>query len=164
MSFNGVFGILDISASGLSAQRKNLEVRASNIANMQSVDSETGQPYRAREVQFNEIRPRGGFTRFLRNSKLRLARLSTRHLPSLKDRERELAMGVEAAQFEVRDAPTKKVYAPDNPNADEQGYIETSDINVVDEMVKLLSASRAYEANVTVVGAAKNMFNKALEI
>jgi len=56
------------------------------------------------------------------------------------------------------------VYAPDNPNADEQGYIETSDINVVDEMVKLLSASRAYEANVTVVGAAKNMFNKALEI
>lgn len=164
MPINNLFGVFDISASGLSAQRKNLEVRASNIANSQSIDPETGRPYSAREVEFTEVGTRRGFLGALNRVRLHLRRLSYDHLPNLKDRDKDLAMGVNAKQFQVENSPTKRVYAPNHPNADEDGYMEMADINMVDEMIKLLSAARAYEANATVMSAAKNMFKKALEI
>ena len=164
MPGNGLFGILDISASGLSAQRKNLEVRASNIANAQSIDPKTGQPYRAREVNCSEIRPVGGFRGLLQNARLRLSLKNERHLEDLSHRDKDLSMGVEATQFQDNNSPTRLVYAPEHPNADENGYIETADINMVDEMVKMMTATRAYEANATVITAAKTMFKKALEI
>jgi flagellar basal-body rod protein FlgC len=164
MPVNNLFGVFDISASGLSAQRKNLEVRASNIANSQSIDPKTGGPYAKREVQFAEISPSHGFKGALNRVRLRLRRFSNDHLPNLIDREKEVAMGVEAEQFQVQNPPTKRIYAPEHPKADEEGYLEVADINPVTEMVKLLSAARAYEANATVLSAAKSMFKKALEI
>jgi flagellar basal-body rod protein FlgC len=164
MGLSNFFGILDISASGLSAQRKNLEVRAYNIANSESVDPETGQPYTPREVFFSEIEPNRGFKAALNRFKTKLVRLSNRHISSSRSVSEGISMGVKATTVEVPDGPTKRIYSPSHPLADENGYVEVADVNPVHEMVKLLSASRAYEANATVMSAAKNMFKKALEI
>ena len=72
--------------------------------------------------------------------------------------------GVEAEEVELENTDTKLIYAPEHPNANEEGYVEVANINSIEEMVKLMSAARAYEANATVLNAAKDMFKKALEI
>jgi flagellar basal-body rod protein FlgC len=166
MSIGKIFGIFDISGSGLSAQRKNLEVRAENIANSESIDKETGEPYKSKEIRFAALPKGHGFKNLFANSKLRLLKNSQHHLDGNEDTtsSTEKSGGVEADIYEDENQKTKLIYAPDHPNANEDGYIEVADIDSIGEMVQLMSAARAYEANATVINAAKDMFKRALDI
>ncbi len=166
MAIGKIFGVFDISASGLSAQRKNLEVRAQNIANEESVDAQTGQPYKAKEIYFMAVDSRNRFQRTVNHVKLELTKVSPGHRSGFPSSTLE-SDGPSAVVTKVGEAEiqqTKLVYAPEHPNANDQGYVEVADIDSIGEMVKLISAGRAYEANATVLQAVKDMFKKALEI
>lgn len=164
LSIGKIFGVFQISGSGLSAQRRNLEVRAENIANAESFDAQTGQPYIPKEINFEAVN--NGFELSNRKSRLSLFRNSRFHFSNLSPRPpfRNDEHGVRANVVQSTVERTKLVYAPDNPNANEDGYVEVPDVNAIGEMVELMAAARAYEANATVINAAKDMFKKALDI
>jgi flagellar basal-body rod protein FlgC len=145
----GLFGALDISASGLTAERLRMSVTAENLANAQTTRGANGQPYRRKEVVLQEV-SQGGFG----------ASLATAMNAGAGAR----AGGVEVAGI-VEDATNlKTVYDPGHPDADARGYVRMPNVDTVTEMVDLISASRAYEANVTAMQAAKQMFSKTLEL
>ena len=136
----GLFDGLEISASGLTAERLRMDVTAENLANAQTTRGADGQPYRRKEVILQERG--GGFGGQL-----------------------EAAMGgVEVAGIAQDQTPLKRVYDPGHPDAADDGYVSMPNVDPVTEMVDLISASRAYEANVTAMQTAKAMFAKTLEL
>ncbi len=165
MAIGKIFGVFDISGSGLSAQRKNLEIRAENIANAESIDKKTGKPYKAKDINF--IAGDSGLSgNTLKKNRISLIRTFAQHMQGIQSHftDNSSEAGVRAEEIELKDTDTKMIYAPEHPNANEEGYVEVANINSIEEMVKLMSAARAYEANATVLNAAKDMFKKALEI
>jgi flagellar basal-body rod protein FlgC len=141
----------DISASGLEAQRIRMNVIANNIANAQTTRTEDGGPYRRRAAVFEAV---GG-------TKSRFSKL----LEGVSD-EKVLGGGVRVSEIvEATDAEAfMDVYDPTHPDADANGIVHKPNIRVVDEMVNLIDASRAYEANVTAMNATKQIAAKTLEI
>jgi flagellar basal-body rod protein FlgC len=136
----GLFDGLEISASGLTAERLRMDVTAENLANAQTTRGADGEPYRRKEVVLQERG--GGFG----------AALS------------QAIGGVEVAGVTEDETPLKRIYDPGHPDADAQGYVAMPNVDTVTEMVDLIGASRAYEANVTAMQAAKQMFAKTLEL
>jgi len=153
MGIEKIFSVLKISGAGLSAQRKWLEATASNIANVDTTETENGGPYIPRRVRFREI----GFGEILRKVAGKAGQIPSAAVSGLN-------AAVEAEQVLQQRNPTQWVYEPQNPNANEEGYVEKPNINLVKEMSNMMLASRAYEANVSVMNAAKNMIKKAIEI
>ncbi len=145
----GLFDAIDISGSGLSAERLRMDVTAENLANAQSTRGADGQPYRRKEVVLREAG--GGFETAL-TSAMGAAGGSAP------------ARGVEVVAIEEDQAPNRMVYDPGHPDADAEGYVSMPNVDPVTEMVDLISASRAYEANVTAMQTAKSMFAKTLDI
>jgi flagellar basal-body rod protein FlgC len=143
----GIFDAIDISASGLSAERLRMDVTAENLANAQTTKGADGQPYRRKEVVLREI-PQSGFGAQL------TAAIGAQARPG----------GVEVAQIATDPTPGKLVYDPGNPDANAQGYVQMPNVDTVTEMVDLIDASRAYEANVTAMQASKQLFAKTLEL
>jgi flagellar basal-body rod protein FlgC len=144
-----LFGALDISASGLTAERLRMNVTAENLANAQTTRGANGQPYRRKEVLLAEVPQGGGFGATL---------------ASAMGPKTGRAGGVEVAGI-VEDATNfKTVYDPGHPDADAKGYVKMPNVDTVTEMVDLISASRSYEANVTAMQAAKQMFTKTLDL
>jgi flagellar basal-body rod protein FlgC len=135
-----------ISASGLQAQRLRMNVISSNLANMQSTHTAKGGPYRRKEVIFSGAPVQGPSFAGLLNQATN--RLQTVQVSAIVEDGRE----------------PKQVYDPGHPDADPQGFVAMPNINLMEEMVNLMAATRSYEANVTVLDAAKNMALKALEI
>jgi flagellar basal-body rod protein FlgC len=151
-----LFNALDISATGLSAQRIRMNLIAENLANINTASTPQGGPYRRKDAVFislDAIRP---FSHFLT-----LAALDGKAIPS---RWSGTAKGVKVAKVVEDNGPAKTIYQPQHPNANAQGYVAMPNIDVVSEMVNMISAARAYEANITVLSAAKSMMQKALEI
>ena len=144
MSF---FGGLEISASGLTAERLRMDVTAGNLANAQTTQGANGQPYRRREVVLQEAQPAGGSF----GSILASASASP-------------VNGVQVAGIVEDPSDPRRVYDPGHPDADAQGYVTLPNVNPVTEMVDLISASRSYEANVTAMQSAKTLFSKTLEL
>jgi len=138
-----MFDMLDVSASGMTAQRFRLDVISNNIANVNTTRSSEGGPYRRERVVFQEKREKKTFSDYLKNSK---------------------PAGVRVASIQKDDAPFKTVYDPTHPDADAEGYVRYPNVNIVTEMVDMISALRSYEANATAIDAAKSMMSKALEI
>ena len=132
----GNFSSIDISASGLFAQRTKLDAIANNIANVNTTRTDKGGPYKRQEVVF----------------KARLGELEGGE------------GGVEVAQVLDSPEPPKMVYDPSHPDAGPDGTVAMPNVNIVEEMTDLISATRAYEANVTAITAARQMASKALEI
>jgi flagellar basal-body rod protein FlgC len=139
----GVFSALDLASSGLTAQRGRMNIIASNLANARTTKTADGAgPYKRKDPVF-QAKP-----------------LETRTFdPVLRAASR-----VELTQ--VRDDPTpgQKVYEPGHPDADPRGYVEYPNVNVVTEMVNLMTASRAYEAGVTSIESLKTMARSAIKI
>jgi flagellar basal-body rod protein FlgC len=166
-----LFQAFDVSAGGLSAQRARLNVISTNLANAQTTRTAEGGPYKRRVVRVEEGPAGAGTTLFERMLEakraggLDVSRTSPRHLaePDLV----ELPGLHEGVRFQVEtDEKTKGrlEYDPGHPDANADGYVEYPNVEVVREMVDLMAASRAYEANVTVINATKAMLRKALEI
>ncbi|MFH1569235.1 MAG: flagellar basal body rod protein FlgC [Gemmatimonadota bacterium] len=161
-----IFDTLDISASGLSAQRRKLTSIASNIANVDTTRTDEGGPYKRRRVVMLEAPKLTKFSTMLEERKSRLRRTEGKHMLEGEPRPGEIFVGSGVDTQEVREEPTKPrlVYDPNHPDAREDGYVVYPDINVITEMVDMIAASRAYEANATVLGAAKDMVNRSLDI
>ncbi len=136
----GIFSSFDVSASGLTANRLWMDVIASNIANAQTTHTPEGGPYRRREVVFS-------------------TRLQDASQPGL-----EGGQGVRVVEIREDESPPRLVYDPEHPDAREDGYVEMPNIDAVTELVDMLVASRAYEANAAAMEAAKAMLSRALDI
>ena len=143
-----MFGGMEISASALTAQRLRMNVTAENLANAQTTRGADGQPYRRKEVVLQSV-TQGGFG----------AQLS-----AAMGGGGVRAGGVEVAQIAEDQTNGKLVYDPSHPDANDEGYVTMPNVDTVTEMVDLIDAQRAYEANVTAMQASKQMFAKTLEI
>lgn len=130
-----LFNLLSIAGSALAAQSVRLNTTASNLANADSITSANGTPYRAKQVVF-QAAPVAGSD----------------------------AQGVQVMQVVEDAAPPRMVYEPHNPLANEQGYVAMPNVNVVDEMVNMISASRSYQNNVEMMNTAKTLMQKTLAI
>ena len=163
---SGIFGILDVSGSGLSAQRKKLNAIADNIANVETTRTPEGGPYRRKEVVMSEDAENGTFTTNLSDAMTRLNRTDDRHMDvdaKIARSENEIP-AVSSEEVDIEPDAFKMVYDPTHPDADKDGYVAMPDINVITEMVDMMTATRAYEANVSVATAAKTMYKEALNI
>jgi flagellar basal-body rod protein FlgC len=149
----GLFSSINVAASGLTAQRTRLDVVSNNIANADTTRTPEGGPFRRSRVIF---RPR-----------VQQPYWRSPFLPKTLDNG--VGQGVRIAEVEKdSDAKPRLVYDPTHPDAiktgPQQGYVEMPNVNIVEEMVDMISASRSYEANVAVVNGAKSMFQGALNI
>ena len=149
---------LDMSASGMTAERLRMDVISNNLANVNTTRTPQGGPYRREEVVLGERGP--SFADTLQA----LQAGQNGYFPLASGLEQSSLQGVEADGIVGDTSPFKQVYDPGNPDADPKGYVMEPNVNVVTEMVDMMGASRAYEANVTAVDAAKSMALKALEI
>jgi flagellar basal-body rod protein FlgC len=145
----GIFDAIETAASGLSAERLRMDVTAENLANAQTTRGADGQPYRRKVVALQQAGPGFGAT---------LSGAMNGGSGS------GAAGGVRVAGIAADTTPNRLVYDPGHPDADQRGYVSMPNVQPVTEMVDLISASRAYEANVTVMQTAKQMFAKTLEI
>ena len=137
----------NISASALTAQRLRMDVISENIANVNTTRTENGEPYRRKMPVFQE--KAGSFNDIL--------------VSKMKNNNSSLN-GVEVSEIAEDDSPFKMKYEPEHPDANEEGYVAMPNVNVTTEMVDMISASRAYEANVTALNTAKDMAQQALQI
>lgn len=138
---------LAISASALSAERMRLDAIASNLANASTTRTARGGPYRRREVVFEAAPVAGDFSRAIEAAAARAA-----------------LRGVKVAGVVEDPSPPKMVFDPGHPDANADGYVAYPDINVVTELIDLMAATRAYEANVQAMNATKRMVESALSI
>ncbi len=145
---------IDISASGLTAQRLRLDTIANNLANAETTRVAGGSgPYRRQVVLFESrpgSTPRSSFASVLQRSMSASSGGGVR------------VKGIRSLDEQA--APFKRVYEPGHPDADEQGYVTYPNVNVVEEMVNMISATRAYEANAKVIEATRAMAQRALSI
>ena len=148
----GLFDAIDISGSALSAERLRMDVTAENLANANTTRGANGAAYR-RKVVVLEQQAGTGQNSFGNQ----LASAMSRGGGSKPG-------GVQVAAIAEDTTPNRRVYDPGHPDADQQGYVEMPNVDSVSEMVDLISASRAYEANVTAMQAAKTLFAKTLEL
>ncbi len=167
MSLSGIFSGLEISASGMRAQRIRQNTISSNLANAETTRTAEGGPYRRQFVMFEAQSDRRD-TRIL-NQEVALQGSSTQanHLPippsNFPRDERFFGRGVEVTEIRSDSRPPRMVYDPAHPDADEKGYVAMPNINVIEEMTDMISATRAYEANVTAFNAMKNMLMGSLQ-
>lgn len=142
----GLFDAIDISASGLTAERLRMDVTAENLANAQSTRTAEGGPYRRKVVVLQQAQT--GFAGELAGV------MGTSGAPA----------GVEAAGIVADNNPLRRVYDPGHPDANANGYVQMPNVNPVTEMVDLIDASRAYQANVTAMQTTKAAFTKTIEL
>jgi len=144
MSFQNMFRALNISGSGLSAERTRMNVIAHNIANANTLKTPQGGPYRRKEVVFSSV----------------LDKLGSRG-----HRANASALGgVKVLDIVESGEPLKKVYDPHSEFADKNGYVSMPNVNAVREMIDMISASRAYEANLAVAKAGKDIVQSTLNL
>ena len=130
-----LFNVFNIAGSALTAQGTRLNTVASNLANADSIAGPDGQPYRAKQVVFAAALANG-----------------------------QTGQGVRVQQVIEDNSPGRLVYDPRSPAADEQGYVMMPNVNVVDEMVNMISASRSYQTNAEVMNTAKQLLMKTLTL
>ena len=137
---------LDISASGMKAQRTYMNVISMNLANVKTTRTPEGGPYRRKSVSFASAPVFNPFDKAMEN-----------------EQDRELK-GVVVRGIVNDKRPMKQVYEPGHPDANKEGYVSYPDINVVEEMANMITTMRSYEANVQAIQDTKAMFNKAMQI
>lgn len=142
----GFLDSMSISASALTATRLRMDVIAENMANINTTRTADGEPYRRRYVVFRQADP------------------GTNSFAAYFNRAKGFAGGVRVAMIGEDDSPFRLDYDPSNPDANEEGYVEMPNVDVVQEMVDMMSAYRAYEANITALNTFKDMAVKTLEI
>lgn len=143
----GFFNSINASASGLTAERLRMDVISRNIANVNTTRTANGTPYRRQVAVFQNAESNVPFSQYLSDASKGM-----------------IGTGVKVTGIVEDKSPFKQVYDPGHADADENGYVSMPNVDVMTEMVNMISASRAYEANVTVINSTKSMALKALEI
>ena len=168
MSFN----IFDIAGSGMTAQRAKMDTIASNIANIHTTRNPDGSKgvYAKKDVSFRAIYEESvnrGFSNFQSNNPDAQFDPRTGNLlinANIALNQGMVTGGVQVEQIYEREDGIKTVYDPSHPDADEDGYVDLPNVNIVEEMVDMIAASRAYEANATVAENVKSMMQSAMNI
>ena len=163
---NGLFSSIKISASGLRGQRTKMDVVARNLANAETSKTADGTPYRRQRAIFEQVLgEKVSANAMSSGTDNRLSRTHPAHMSTTISSGTQSGGGIES-QVSVADDSSdfRVVYDPGHPDADEGGYVLMPNVNPISEMVDMITASRAYEANVSAVQTAKNMFNDALKI
>lgn len=142
------FKSINVSATGLTAERLRMDIISKNIANANTTRTAAGTPYRRQMPIYKELESVNTFDEILEAAK------------GVKNS----GNGVEVVAIEEDQAPFKREYNPTHPDAGEDGYVLLPNVDIVTEMINMISASRAYEANVTAMDSTKSMAMKALEI
>jgi flagellar basal-body rod protein FlgC len=155
-----IFDTMNISATGLSAQRRKLNAIASNIANADTTRTDEGGPYKRKRILMMEAPQPSRFSTLLQEQRERLTLTNSAHLPASNTRTFAELLGSGVDTQEIREEPVEPrlVYDPAHPDARDDGYVVYPDINIVTEMVDMITASRSYEANVTTLDTSKNLF------
>ena len=163
---SGIFRAIEISASGLSAQRQKMNIVSENIANAQTTRTAAGGPYKRQRVQFKENPDHAPFGKVLNRAVLGLRRTKSGHMinPARATSQRDNVSPVKAKTFVDPNQAPRRVFDPAHPDADAEGYVAMPDVNIVTEMVDMMIASRSYEANITAIESAKKMAQRALDI
>ncbi|MCU4676436.1 flagellar basal body rod protein FlgC [Catenovulum sp. 2E275] len=138
---SSLFNVFDISGSAMSAQSVRLNTTASNLSNANSVSSSVDQTYRSRQPVF--------------------AAEMSRAQSNMESSEK---VGVKVLGIVESDKPLQVEYNPNHPMADKNGYIYKPNVNVMEEMANMISASRAYQTNIQIADAAKKMLSRTLQI
>lgn len=168
MPLAGIFSGLGISASGMRAQRITQNVISSNLANAETTRTAEGGPYKRQKVLL-EADPRESDQRFVFGPfRLEGDRTSLAHMKIPESRmeidQEYIGSGVAVSGIVQDQNPTRQVYDPQHPDANADGYVEMPNVNVVQEMTDMITATRAYEANATAFNSTKSMLMKALEL
>ncbi|MBN1293079.1 MAG: flagellar basal body rod protein FlgC [Candidatus Latescibacteria bacterium] len=161
-----IYRSIDIAATGMTSQRMRMDAVASNIANAQTTNVDgNGSPYLRRHVIMERV-PEKSFRTTLKEMMLDVTTSNSGHLRELNNfsKKQDITPLVNGNEIELPNTGKNVVYDPSHPDADPDGYVTYPDIQVLTEMVDLMNASRAFEANVTVVNAAKQMILKSLDI
>lgn len=140
---------MNISASAMTAQRLRLDIASENIANIDTTRTEAGGPYQRKMVVL-EAKNENNFRKIM----LKTAGVS----------RQQNTGGVRVSEIVADTSPFKFVYNPDHPDADENGYVQMPNVDLIKETIDSMSATRSYEANITAFNAIKTMASKALEI
>ena len=163
MALERIFSGLNISATGLSAQRQRMNTISQNIANAETTRTDEGGPYRRQYVVTAEAEPTV-FKEYFQN-KIRLEMTSGQHFEDKPYRgTNAVPSGTRVAEVAMDNSPPRLVYDPTHPDADENGYVAMPNVNAITEMVDMITASRAYEANLSALDAGKQMSQKAMDI
>lgn len=162
----GLLNAIEISSQGLSIQRARMNTVAENIANAETTSTTKGGPYKRKRILASENKNKGTFNSLVRQAGTRLERTDQRHLTS---GSRALTKTVEIPTVDWKeitdpDSSYRLVHDPSHPEANDEGYVKMPDIEIVNEMVDMMAASRAYEANTAAISSAKKMAKDALEI
>lgn len=142
----GIFNSLNINATALTAERTRMDVISKNIANVNTTRTSSGKPYRRQMPMFKEVEGQS-FSSILSNASKKASEGGVKITGIVEDK-----------------TPFKTVYDPGHPDADNDGYVLMPNIDIVTEMVDMITSSRSYEANMTSINTAKTMAMKALEI
>lgn len=154
---SSIFSAFRIATSALTAQRLRMDVIANNVANAETTRTEEGGPYQRQQVVF-VANQNNSFTTFLSSARSDTSTNEVQSADSLT------LAGVRVEEILTDDSPGNRVYDPNHPDADEKGFVTYPNVNLATEMTDMLSATRSYEANVTVFNSLKAMALKALDI
>ena len=141
-----IFAAIDASSTGISAQRARINILSGNLANINTTRTEGGGPYKRRDAIFSSEALDNNFN------------------DMLDQRINDNVQGIRIDDVYVDEKEPKLVYNPTHPDADEKGFVRFPNINLMEELVNIMSASRAYEANVTALNASKSILVRALAI
>ena len=156
MSDLGMFSSLNISASGLSVQRMKLDVIAENLANVETTRTEGGKPYTRKTIEVEAAE---------RSATPSFSEIYGSLIGGFDEAGPSSGPVIPVAEVvEDNETPFTLKYDPGHPDADSNGMVKMPNVNIIDEMVEMVTATRAYEANVTAIESAKNMFMRALQI
>lgn len=147
---SGIFSTFRVTASALTAQRLRMDVVSNNVANAETTRTEEGGAYQRQQVYFMAKQSESGILPMIK--------------AAAKRQIEAPGKGVQVSSIIADDSPGNVVYDPNHPDADEEGFVTYPNVNVITEMTDMLSATRSYEANVTVFNSLKNMASRALEL
>ncbi len=163
MKADTLLSAMKISAAGLSVQRRRLNAISSNIANAETTKTDSGGPYKKQYLSVKATSSKR-FQDILEKTKSSVKMTNENHMTRDPEFFEDSKIKIPDAELKEDNSEPRMEYDPSHPDADENGYVKKPNINLVTEMVDMISASRSYEANVVAMNAAKGMFRDALEI
>ena len=164
MAVDGIFSAFNITLHGLRTEMKKLEAISENVANAERAPDENGNVYKRKTV-LSKYSKRHPAPDFEAEMNLQLEGNSKKHFGTFSEKEDSAKFPEDKSQIKVVKIEGEKlVYNPAHPRANEQGYVRMPKVNMVEEMVDLMAASRAYEANINVMDAGKKMAQDTLKI
>jgi len=163
---SNLFSSLKISGSGLSVFRRKMNIAAENLANAETTKTDAGRPYQKKVLQISAKPTAEPFAKELRAARVELSQTDNHHLSqnAVSLNKVENIAQATSEEYVDRNEQPRMVYDPSHPDADEDGFVAMPNVDPLIEMVEMMTASRAYEANLSALQTIKTMTNKALEI